>query len=64
MDGHGDTVEFRFSERRNLTAAKRLLAESTSGIVVLNELSLMEVRPTASDPGLQYGKPTAGPVEA
>ena len=28
IDSHGDTVEFWFSERRNLTAAKRFLREA------------------------------------
>ena len=28
IDSHGDTVEFRFSERRNLTAAKRFLRKA------------------------------------
>ena len=28
IDSHGDTVEFWFSERRNLTAAKRFLARA------------------------------------
>lgn len=30
IDSNGDTVEFRFSERRNLTAAKRFLRKASS----------------------------------
>ena len=35
IDSNGDTVEFWFSERRNLTAAKRFLRVRSSGMADL-----------------------------
>ena len=47
IDSNGDTVEFWFSERRNLTAAKRFLRKASSGMVGRSGLSLTAVRRTA-----------------
>lgn len=46
IDSHGDTVEFWFSECRNLTATKRFPHKASSGMAALIGSSLMAARRT------------------
>jgi transposase-like protein len=47
FDGHGDTVEFWFSERRNLAAAKRFYERPSSGTASPKGLSSTAAGPIA-----------------
>ena len=65
IDSNGDTVEFCFSERRNLTAAKRFLRKALQrhGRPERIVIDGSQTNPRG-DPGLRCGKPAPGRIKA